>query len=192
MSDLAVIIAVMADEAQEAEESRQPAHAKAEVSRTPIKVSSGVGPVAPIALLIALIAVGVAIWALVKAPSEAPAHAAAQQTGDPKTRVCNVFTTVSNAVQLQTHADLGPDPVAQKAVAGNARLALIGGGEYLLNSLDDPKTPPELADAARKFAYTLQDIGMNALAEVPSTDATQAARLKDGEASRTQIADMCK
>lgn len=189
MRGLAVIIAAMADEAKESQGSSD---AKPEVSRTPIKVTSGVAPVAPIALLVALIAVGLAIWALVKAPSEAPAHAAASQTGDPKTRVCNVFTTVSNAVQMQTHADLGPDPVAQKAVAGNARLALVGGGEYLLNSLDDPKTPAELADAARRFAYTLQDIGMNALAEVPSTDPAQAARLSDGEAARTQIADMCK
>ena len=49
---------------------------------------------------------------------------------------------------LQTHADLGPEPVALAAVAGNARLALFGGGQYLLNSLDSA-TPPELADAVR-------------------------------------------
>ena len=122
---------------------------------------------APVALLIALIAVALAVWALVSESSEAPA--AAQQDGDPKTRVCSAFDTVSNAVQIQTHVDLGPDPVAQKAVAGNARLALVGGGEYLLRHLD-PKTPPELADAVRSFANNLEDIGMNALAEVPGTD----------------------
>ena len=66
-------------------------------------------------------------------------------TGDPKTRVCDAFNTVSKSVQLQTHNDLGPDPVAQAAVAGNARLALVGGGEYLLNNLDSA-TPSDLAD----------------------------------------------
>ena len=143
----------------------------------------------PLALLLALIAVALAAWALVSAPSEAPA--AGQQDGDPKARACSAFDTVSNAVQIQTHADLGPDPIAQKAVAGNARLALVGGGEYLLSHLD-PKTPPELADGIRSFANNLQDIGMTALAEVPSTDPAQAARLSEGEASRNQIADLCK
>ena len=119
---------------------------------------------APVALLIALIAVGLAVWALLSASSKAPARA--EQEGDPKARVCNAFDTVSQAVQMQTHADLGPDPVAQKAVAANARLAMVGGGDYLLSHLD-PKTPPELADAVRSFANNLEDIGMNALAEVP-------------------------
>jgi hypothetical protein len=52
-------------------------------------------------------------------------------------------------VQIQTNADLGPDPVARRAVAGNARLAIFGGG-------------------------------------------AQAARLRDGEASRIRIAQLCK
>ena len=33
---------------------------------------------------------------------------------------------------------------------------------------------------------------MNALAEVPGTDPAQAARLSEGEASRNQIAVLCK
>ena len=115
---------------------------------------------APVALLIAVVAVALAIWALVSASRKAPATALA---GDPKMRVCTAFDTVSKAVQLQTHADLGPEPVALAAVAGNARLALFGGGQYLLNRLDSA-TPPELADAVRSFANVLQDIGMNALA----------------------------
>jgi len=149
------------------------------------KLSGWTGPVA---LLLALIAVALAAWALVRAPSEAAG--AAQQDGDPKARACSAFDTVSNAVQIQTHADLGPDPIAQKAVAGNARLALVGGGEYLLSHLG-PKTPPELADAIRSFANNLRDIGMSALADVPATDPAQAARLSEGEASRNQIADLC-
>ena len=141
-----------------------------------------------VALLIAIVAVALAIWALMSASSKAPATALA---GDPKMRVCTAFATVSNAVNLQTHADLGPDPVAGSAVAGNARLALVGGGQYLLSRVDSA-TPPELADAVRSFGNVLQDIGMNALAGETNTDATQAARLAEGDATRKQIVDLCR
>ena len=94
-------------------------------------------------------------------------------------------------MQLQTHADLGPDPVAQEAVAGNARLSLIGGGEYLLNSLDSA-TPSQLADPVRSFANSLQDIGMHYLAGEVNSDPAQAARLAEPESVRKQIVDLCK
>jgi hypothetical protein len=134
----------------------------------------------------ALIAVALAGWALATAGPGAPASA-----GDSKTSVCSTVETVGKAVQIQTNADLGPDPVAQRAVAGNARLAIFGGGDYLLKMLG-PNTPKELGDAVRAFADNLQDIGMNALADVPNTDPAQAARLRDGEASRIRIAQLCK
>ena len=98
---------------------------------------------------IALTAIGVAAYALVLAwPQKQDAVA---PTVESKQKVCAAFDTVSKAVQLQTHADLGPDPIAQTAVAGNARLSLIGGGEYLLSRLDE-QTPPDLAEAVRLFA----------------------------------------
>ena len=109
----------------------------------------------------------------------------------PENARCTAFDTVSKAVKLQTNADLGPDPVALEAVAGNARLALLGGGQYLLNRLDSA-TPPELADAVRSFANNLQDIGMYAAAGVMNSDPAQAARLAEGEATRKQILDLCK
>ncbi|HET9565617.1 MAG TPA: hypothetical protein VFP27_14205, partial [Mycobacterium sp.] len=80
---------------------------------------------------------------------------------------------------------------AQTAVAANARLSLIGGGEYLLSRLDD-QTSPELADAVRSFANNLDDIGMNALAGATNEDPQQAARLTAGEAGRNKIAELCK
>jgi hypothetical protein len=55
-----------------------------------------------------------------------------------------------------------------------------------------PNTPKDLGDAVRSFATNLQDIGMNALADVPNTDPAQAARLRDGEATRIRIAQLCK
>ena len=144
---------------------------------------------AVLSLVIALAAIGVAAWAMVMAwpkTEETP-----QPTAESKQRVCDAFNTVSTAVQLQTHADLGPDPVASTAVASNARMSLIGGGEYLLGRIDD-QTPPDLADAVRSFANTLQDIGINALAGATNDDPQQAARLTAGEEGRTKVADLCK
>ncbi len=145
--------------------------------------------VAPAALLIAAIAIGVAIWALVRTPGEAAVNA--QQSDDAKASVCVAFDMVRKAVSVQTNADLGPDPVAKEAVAANARLATLGGGEYLLSRVD-PATPPELADAVRSFANNLGDIGMNQLVGVPNTDPTVAARLSEAQAASQQIADICK
>jgi hypothetical protein len=144
---------------------------------------------APAALLVAVVAVALAIWALTSGSSGAPA--AAKQAGDPKMRVCTALDTVAKAVTGQTHNDLGPDPVAQAAVAGNARLALLGGGQYLLSRLDSA-TPPKLADAVRSFANDLQDIGMYALAGVSNSDPQQAARLTQADLTRKQLVDLCK
>ncbi len=143
---------------------------------------------APAALLVAVVAVVLAIWALTSSSSSG--SAAGTLPGDPKTRVCTAFDTVSKAVTSQTHNDLGPDPVAQAAVAGNARLALLGGGQYLLSRLDSA-TPSELADPVRSFANDLQDIGINALAGVPNSDNVQAARLTQADLTRKQIVGLC-
>ena len=138
---------------------------------------------------LALIAIGVAAYALVLAWPEKEAKV--QPTAESKQQVCAAFEDVSKAVQLQTHADLGPDPVAQTAVASNARLSLIGGGDYLLSRLSD-QTPPDLADAVRLFANNLQDIGVNALAGATNDDPQQAARLTAGEDGRNKVAELCK
>src|SRR5262245_5588717 len=69
----------------------------------------------PVSLLIAVIAIGIAIWALVRTSGEAAFNA--QQSDDAKARVCAAFDMVRKAVSLQTNTDLGPDPVAKEAVA---------------------------------------------------------------------------
>ena len=138
---------------------------------------------------IALVAIGVATYALVLAWPQK--DKAVEPTAESKQKVCAAFDTVSKAVQLQTHAELGPDPVAQTAVASNARLSLIGGGDYLLSRLD-PQTPPDLADAVKLFANNLQDIGVNALAGATNDDPQQAARLTAGEDGRAKVAELCK
>ena len=107
---------------------------------------------APVGLLVAVIALGLAVWSLqARAPEGVPAVAnseAPEKVGGSDADVCATFDTVSRAVSDQTNTDLGPDPVAQAAVAGNARLALLGGGDYLLSRLGWA-TSAQLADAAR-------------------------------------------
>lgn len=159
---------------------------------------------APVALLVAVVAVGLAVWALKTAStdygptvanpaaSEQSGPAISQQAaGDPKTRVCAAFATVSKAVSSQTNANLGADPVAQAAVAGNARLALVGGGQYLLDQLDSA-TSTDLADAVRSFADDLEYIGMNALADVPNSDPVLAGRLTRADQTRMPIVGLCR
>lgn len=148
---------------------------------------------AVIALAIALIAIALAAWALLRPPpaSTSPQEATSQQVADAKRRACTGYTTVNTAVSLQTHADLGSDPVAAQAVAANARLSMVAGASYLLAHLD-PATPPDLAAAMHSLADTLQDIAMNALSGVSNEDPAQAARLSDGEAANARVADLCK
>jgi hypothetical protein len=152
--------------------------------------------VAPAALVIAVIAIGVGIWAIARppgGPSGPPGEPAvnAQQSDDAKAGVCAAFDMVRKAVSTQTNIDMGPDPVAREAVAANARLATLGGGEYLLSRLN-PATPRELADAVRSFANNLQDIGINQLVGAPNTDPTVADLLNEAQATSTKITDMCK
>lgn len=151
---------------------------------------SSAGWIAPVALVIALIAAGLAGWAAFR-PAPAPSNptpAAAPQSGDPKTNACDAYRTVSSAVSLQTHADPGAEV---QGVAANARLAMSGGATYLLAHLS-PATPGDLADAVRSFATGLQDISMNALAGVPNDDPKQAERLSNAEKTNSRIAEICK
>lgn len=169
------------------------------VSRVPQKIVRAGSPLTPIALVIALIATGLAVWALLSMPDESSAAqgmpagdaaSGASASGDPKQRLCDAAQVVAVAVQMQTNANLGPEPAAVEAVAANARLAMLGGGEYLLTELG-PDTPPEMVDTARSFANSLRAIGINALAGVPNAEPAQADRIKAWEESRKKLGEMC-
>lgn len=141
--------------------------------------------------MVALIAVGLAVWALVSPPGQGSVSAeGVPLSGDGKSRVCDAAQVVAVAVQMQTNANVGPEPAAVEAVAANARLAMLGGGDYLLSQISS-ETPGELADAARAFGNTLRQIGINALAGTPNDDEVQAARIRDAEASRTKLGQIC-
>jgi hypothetical protein len=162
----------------------------------PGRFSRWVLPVA--ATVISVGAVGVAVWALMhprpaSTPSDpsAPSAPSAQQVADAKTRACTAFKTVRTAVALQTHVNPGDNPVAAQAIAANARAAMFSGGTLLLDRLE-PATPEPLAGAVRGFADDLQEIALNAWAGVGNDDPAQAARLRDGDAANTRIAELCK
>lgn len=175
--------------ALEAHESERVSHA---VSRDPITLnSSSARWLAPLAVVISLIAAGLAAWSLAKAPAANNASAIPGGDSDPKATVCNAFQKVVTAVSLQTHTDLGQEPVPQLAVAGNARLALLGGGQYLLARIP-AGAPSELADAVRSFANNLEEVGMNYLAGVADGDPAQVNLQADSQAASAKIVDMCK
>lgn len=147
---------------------------------------------APAALVVAVIALAIAAWGLLRPSSTDNADASsAPSSGDAKTEICQAFTTVRNAVSLQTNANLGTDRVARQAVAANARLATLGGGEFLLSRLNSG-VPGDLADAVRSFANDLTYIGMGQLAGAPADDPTQAQRQTSAQDTATKIDELCR
>ncbi|KUI17972.1 hypothetical protein AU192_03795 [Mycobacterium lehmannii] len=156
--------------------------------------------VSVLALVVALVALGVAAWALMKSPSSESESAqpasvfTGTTTDDPKGSICGAFNLVRRGIQGNTNlqAPGGPsDITGTLAVAANARLSLSEGGHYLLARLQ-PDTPPELADAVRKFANQLMDIGAHSIAGIPNSDPDQAERLKAADTSNGEIANLCK
>lgn len=130
-------------------------------------------------------------WALLRTKASTPPPASDQQIADARAQACDASTTVSTAVGLQTHGNLGEDPVAMQAVAANARLSMTAGSAYLLARLD-PATPEPLASAVTSLANGLQDVAIHTMAGVSNEDPAQATRLSDAERTSTQIADLCR
>ena len=157
---------------------------------TPVHVDTSRSWMTPAALALSVLAVAGAGWALFK-----PAPNANGSAADPKGTVCTAFRTVSNAVSLQTNQvapDLGPvTPVANSAIAANARLAMAGGANYLLDILPS-NASADLAKEVRAFAGNLNSIAMNALAGIGNDKPEQAALLKSAEETNKKITDLCK
>ena len=150
--------------------------------------------VSVLALVVGLVAAGLAVWALMKEPQEQARVFTGTSTDDPKGSICEAFTVIRDGVQINTNlqAPGGPeDATGTMAVAANARVALYDGGQYLLARLQ-PGTPPELADAIRSFANNLMDIGARSTAGIPNSEPAQAARLKEADTANAKITVLCK
>ena len=146
------------------------------------------------ALVVALVAAGLAVWALMSKPSSEGQVFTGTASDDPKGSICESFNVIRNGVQINTNLQPpgGPEDVTgSMAVAANARLALYDGGQYLLARLQ-PNTPADLADAVRKFANNLMDIGARSTSGIPNSDPGQAARLKEADEANAKITELCK
>src|SRR4051812_17676578 len=125
------------------------------------------GILSVVAVVLALVAVGLAAWAAFRPAKEpaAPTYTAAQQS-DAKAAICAAADLVRRGVSLNTNLPVPGgegDVTGSLAVAANARVSLSDGGQYLLARLD-PATPADLADPVREFANKLMDIGAGAIA----------------------------
>lgn len=152
--------------------------------------------VAVVALILAAGALALSAWAAFRpTASEAAGPPAADDATSTaaKQKACSAFSTVRRGVSLNTNASApgGPNDVAGGlAVAANARLALFGGGEYLMSQIDTA-VPSELREPATEFAETLMDIGAIAISGVPTTEPAQADRLRSAERLSSVIAEKC-
>jgi hypothetical protein len=122
-----------------------------------------------VALVIASIAAGFAIAAWLRPTHEGPSYPA---SGDAKTNLCAAYKVVHTGVVANTHLAIpGNDPGSHLAVAANARLALLGGGAYLRETLAAQTAPPaDLGNAINSLATTIEHLGINYLANA-SNDA---------------------
>jgi hypothetical protein len=148
----------------------------------------------PITLVVAIAAAALSGWLLIRLGKEGTPNYSGAQRADAKTKICAATDIVRKGVSLNTNlqAPGGPEDVTGSlAVAANARISLYSGGEYLLARLD-PATPPELADAVKKFGNLLMDIGAAATAGQQNSEPEQTARLKDADAANTTLTELCK
>ena len=148
----------------------------------------------PITLVVAIAAAVLSGWLLIRSGQQGNPNYSGAQRADAKTKICAAADIVRKGVSLNTNLQPpgGPqDVTGALAVAANARISLYSGGQYLLARLD-PATPPELADAVKKFGNLLMDVGAGATAGQQNSEPDQAARLKDADATNTTIAGLCK
>lgn len=142
--------------------------------------------------MIAVVALGLSAWALAN-PRSATTESAlpSAQSEDARRQVCDAFNLVRVAVTRQTNVSLGTDPVAAQAVAANARLAALGGGQFLMSKLD-AGLPSDLATAVRTFANDLAHIGMSQLAGERVEDPPQVERMNNAQVAAARITELCK
>ncbi|MGB8407634.1 MAG: hypothetical protein WCE30_26580 [Mycobacterium sp.] len=169
--------------------------------RSPMdKVAKERGPlpipliVAAAALVVALIAVGVAGWSLysLKQAEKAPVSDSTEQTSA-KLAVCDATIVVRKGISANNTLPIpggDGDQMGALLKAANARVALVNGSTYLMSKLG-PAVPADLSDTVHKFADTLLEIGAAAATGLPNDDPEQANRLHDADTYSAQINDMC-
>lgn len=135
--------------------------------------SPGVAILAGLAAVLAAAALALSVYTWLDTRTHAPEYTPEQQAAA-RAGACTAYSAVSTGVATNTNLSSPGDVTGALAVAANARVALIGGGQYLLARID-PATPADLATTLRDFGNTLMDFGAAATAGALSTDPAQAA-----------------
>jgi hypothetical protein len=145
------------------------------------------------ALVVALIAVALAAFAVFRPAHSGPGPFNDEQTAGAKADICAAYLSVRQAVVSNTHLEnpAPGNPIGGLAVAANARLALYGGGDYLRERLaTEPATPDELAKAVGSMANTLEKLSIGYLSGAP--DFAQQPLRTDLDAQIKQVNGLCK
>jgi hypothetical protein len=143
-------------------------------------------------LVIAIIALAIAIAAWLQPSRESASSTFTDQSGDAKTNLCSAYKVVRQGVVINTHLANpgGNDPGRQLAVAANARLALLGGGAYLRDRLAAQASPPaDLAKAVNSMANTIEQLGVNYLANADNS--LQVPLRHDLDSQLSQLDKLC-
>lgn len=153
--------------------------------------SGRAGVLAGLAVVFAAAALALSAWTWWQSKAE-PSYTEEQQAAA-KAGICSAVTTVRTGVA--TNTNLAPpggdgDITGVLAAAANARGALMNGGLYLLARLE-PATPPELADAVRRFAEGLLDFGAAATAGALNTDPEQETRSRELDSLSDRLGQLC-
>ncbi|MGE2713146.1 hypothetical protein ACQI4L_03715 [Mycolicibacterium litorale] len=146
---------------------------------------------AVVACLIAVAALALAGWTWWQART-APTYDPADQTAA-KDTACRAYAQVRTGVATNTHLESpggDQDVTGVLAVAANARVSLMGGGQYVLASVE-PATPPELAQAMRQFGMKLMQFGAAATAGAPDDDPGQESLKRDLDGLNATLDGLC-
>lgn len=164
-------------------EKRRSATPSAKASQRSLLVAAAIGLVAG--------AVGGAVVAGLWHPSSGGKFSG-QQVADAKQDVCAAALLARQAVAKNMHLK-NPDPenpVAQLAVAANARLSLTGGAAYLRGVLEDnAAAPQDLAEGARAMAGALEHLNVSYLVGQQNSEREQLGH--DLDARITDLGKLC-
>ncbi|BBY33055.1 hypothetical protein BST33_14120 [Mycolicibacter minnesotensis] len=117
----------------------------------------------------------------------------AQQADDAKKNVCDAVVMARQAVANNMHMK-NPDPenpIAQLAVAANARLSLTAGAAYLRGRLDaEPATPEDVVESTEKMAGALERLNLSYLVGQPNSEREQLGHDLDNHI--TTLGKLCQ
>jgi hypothetical protein len=147
-------------------------------------------------LALAALVIGVAalVVAIIGFFHSSPASGSSGHKKDEaKASLCQVSTTVREAVGRSTNVTAPDNPVAALAVASNARLALYAGGGFLNERVTaESAAPKDLKDAVTAYADTLQELSINYLAGASPTDSVQQPLRDKLNSEIEQLNNLCQ